>query len=202
MNKRLNDSDIEFIKTQIKLAKDVVADEEDPIVKTESFKIVLANLLNKITYSNPMTSQQGFEGLQGGDTPMNAKKNQLAKNCSISLEELNKVLSIHDDSVEIRAPIVGNETFKHVVASQCALIAYEFVLDREWVESGDLIKCLKAMGVKDFSNLAPHLTQRPDIFLTKGTRGHKQYRLTSSTGRESSFQLIRKLAKGENLNES
>jgi len=201
MPKRLRKSgypDVEDVKEKIDFAKKIVAHEEEPF-KTEGFKIIFARLLgSSLINMTEVVSQEIPEKL----TSLETKKNELAKQCSITIEELEDVFSIKQDSVKIISPINGNDAFKRFIASQCYLIASEIVLGKDWIESKELAEVMREIGVKDLSNLSPELKKNSDIFRVDAKRGHNKYKLTSGIGRNSAFKIIRKLAKSEDLNEN
>ena len=83
--------DIELLKEKIKLAKESVTNENEPF-KTEGFKIILAKLLEQTFPDSSIRATVTSDVAE--ETPLEQKKAQLAKNCSISVEELNNVYSL------------------------------------------------------------------------------------------------------------
>jgi len=192
-------SDIDDIKEKIDFAKKAVSDEKEPF-KTESFKIIFTKLLNSSLQNQVETISEHIT--EENPTSLKTKKAELAEKCSISKEELEDVFSIHQDSVKILAPIKCKKSFQCLIAAQCFLIVLETVLGKEWVESKELAQIMREIGIKYLSNLSAQLKRYPEIFRIESKPGHSKYKLTSIFGRTSAFEIIRKLAKGENLDES
>ena len=198
--KKSEKMDSKKIQELIESAKDAVSNEKDESFKIESFKIIFNKLLeNQLFVTSPAHSEKT---IQKNDMPIIEKQNELAKLCSITLEELMDVFKFRENTVEIIVPIIGNDAFKRLIGSQCYLAAAEIVFDKEWIESKELTECMRSMGVKDLANMAPTLKKLSDIFRSSGSRGHNKYKLTSGFGRKSAFELIKKLAKGESLVEN
>jgi len=189
-------TDIDDIKSKIAFAKKIVVDEKEPF-KTEAFKIILSKSLDSSVYAH--VAQSSEESTVGELASLDAKKNELAEKCSLSKQELEVVFSFHKNSVKLVVPISGKDYFKRLIASQCFLIASEIVLGKDWIDSRELAENLREIGVKDLANTAPHLKKYPEIFRIDAKRGHNKYKLTSGIGRSSAFEIIRKLAKGESL---
>lgn len=196
----MNEADPKKLNEKIKLAKQAVQDESEPW-KTEAFKIILAKLIDSTIPSHQNISIRDVKTSEDSDS-IEHKKEELAKKCAITKSELENVVSIHNNSIEIIHPIQDSDAQKHIIGAQIALIVAESVLNEEWLSSSKLTECFRAMGVKDLSNVSLNLKRYPDLIRSRGTRGHKEYKLTSNMGRQSAYELIRKLAKGERLNEN
>ncbi len=195
----------EKLKEYMKIAKESVKDEKDEQLKIEAYKIILEKLLDgttaiqkstslpktNVNTDNPKTEIINFE--QG--------KIKLAQNCGISLSQLDDVISINkNDDVEIIAPVTGNDPKKHIIATLCILAAREFILGEEWIESPIVAESIRSIGAGGLSNLSFTLKRYPTLTRTRGSRGkNKQYKLTTNEGRTKAFEIIRKLAKGEEI---
>lgn len=194
----------EKLKEYIKIAKEAVKDENDEQFKIEGYKIILEKLLNSSTEVKPTQSSKkeySDKEMETLHTDIKKGKDELAKNCGISLDELEDVISISkSNEIEIIVPVSGNDAKKHIVVGLCVLAASEFILEREWIESPKIAECLRAVGVKDLANLSATLKKYSSLIRTKGSRGvYKKYRLTSNEGRAKAFEIVRKLAKGEEV---
>lgn len=188
----------EELKKNIQLAKKAVEDEPEPY-KTEAFKIVLEKLLDTASAFETEVTQDRIINVERKPPNLTSTKDELAAKCNITITELDDAISIKDDTIEIIAPLTGVESDaqKHLIITQCVLAAYEVVLGKEWVPTSVLTECLKSSGVKDLANFAPNLKKQPMLFRSKGVKRSMQYRLTSGEGRQSAFNIIHRLAKGE-----
>lgn len=197
MSKRLgksNEDDAKEIQEKLQLAKDIVSNEEEPF-KTEAFKILFSKFLESSFHMQKDTATEDVT--KDEPTSLDAKIVKFAKNCSISKEELEDVFSIHEDSIKIIVPINGNESFKRLIASLCYLMSAEIILGKEWIESKELAEVMREIGVKDLANLAPQLKKNNDLIRIDAKQGNNKYKLTSGAGRQKALEIIRKLAKGE-----
>ncbi|AFS80376.1 hypothetical protein NKOR_02390 [Candidatus Nitrosopumilus koreensis AR1] len=191
------DVDVKKIRELIDYAKKSVENEDDELIKNESYKIILKLLLDRY-----LSSESIPQGAPKIGSNLTKKQNELANLCSITISELYDVFKFQDSSVNLVAAIQGSDSFKHLVGTQCYLAALEVVYEKDWVSSNDVTECMRSMGVKDLSNLATNLKKHSDIFRISGTRGHNKYKLTSGMGRKSAFDFIHKLGKGESLHEN
>jgi len=198
MEKGLKEQNIEKLKKFISFAKDAVQGEEDEMVKTESFKIIL-NKMMEGGFVNPTEEPKLNKNNQEGSGSTTKKQMELAQLCSISIEELNDIFRFKEKNVEIIFPIEGSDSLKRNLASQCYLAASEICYSKEWVDSAELAECMRSIGMKDISNLSTQLKKLSEVFRATGTRGHSKYKLTSGVGRKSAFNVINKLAKGEKI---
>ena len=201
MDKRLEESKdvkIEKLKEFISFAKEAVKEEKDEMIKAESFKIILNKMIDGgFTKSTQETTLNKINHKNEGNMPK--KQTELARLCSISIEELNDIFNFKEKGVEIISPIEGKEHLKRIIVSLCYLAASEICYSKEWVESSELAECMRSMGIKDISNLAKQLKRLSETFRSTGTRGHSKYKLTSGIGRKSALDVIHKLAKGEKI---
>ena len=195
-----DDINSEQLKEKIRLAKEAVINESEPF-KTEAFKIILnklleSNLTTKITTVVPESLNTIKPQNEYSD--IYEKKKDLALKCDITIDELNDIILIKNDVVEIIKPIPGKtDSIKHIIISLCVLAVYDVVLGIEWVTSAKLTESMRSLGVRDLSNLAPHLKRSSNYFRVQGSRGHNEYKLTSAQGRQKAFQVIHQLAKND-----
>ena len=126
---------------------------------------------------------------------------ELATNCNITVEELKNVISIKDNKVELICPInIKNESKKQNTATRCILITNEIVFKNEWTKTPELKEALREIGIQDNGgNLATNLKRHTELFRIRGKNIGTEYKLTSTEGRISSYEIIRKLAKNESL---
>ena len=186
----------EEVKEKIELARKSVEGEKEPY-KTEAFKIILSKLLESGKDAQKVAITMNTEEITKESTIDNIKEKEaeLASKCNLTIDELEQVIFIKDNAIEIISPISGSDARKHVIVTQCLLAAYQIIFGQEWVSSQTIIDCLRSMGVRDVTNLSLTLRKYPDLVIGRGTRGHKEYRLTSGQGRISAFNVIYKLAK-------
>ena len=185
---------------KIKLAKEAVDGENEPY-KTEAFKIILSKLLESKTVQQTIDLSSNSEKITKA-TPIykiEEKTAELADKCDLTIDELDKVIFIKDNTIEITSPISGSDARKHFIVTLCLLASYDTIHGQEWISSQTILDCLRSMGVRDITNLSSNLGKYPDLIITRGTRGHKEYRLTSGQGRIFAFNIIHKLGKGDKL---
>lgn len=197
--------DPEKLKEYIKIAKEAVKDEKEELYKIEGYKIILEKLLNSTTEIKK-SSDNSEKNIQSKTvevqiTDIEQGKEELAKNCRISVNELEEVISISkNNGIEIIAPITGIGAKKHIIVALCVLVASEFLLKEEWIMPSRITECLRSIGVKDLANLSLTLKRYPLLIRARGSRGkNKQYRLTSNDGRAKAFEVMRKLVKVEEI---
>ena len=194
--------DAEKLKEFIKIAKEAVKNESEPY-RTEGYKMILEKLLDSATETKKSSPNLGRDNrskdIKEPIIDIKKRKEELATKCGISINELEDVITINEkDEIEIIAPITGSDAKKHIVIGLCVLAASEFILKKEWTESPRIAECLRAIGVKDLANLSSTIKKYSSLMRTAGSRGiHKKYRLTSNEGRTKAFEIIKKLAKGE-----
>ncbi|MCH8915774.1 MAG: hypothetical protein IIA82_08045 [Thaumarchaeota archaeon] len=193
----------EKLKECVKIAKEAVKDESEPY-KTEGYKIILEKLLNDTTENKKSSYNSKKESKDENAvlvTGIEKGKKELAKNCGISVNELEDAISISkNNDIEIIAPTTGSDSKKHIIVSLCVLAASEFLLKEEWIGPSKITECLRSIGVKDLGNLSLTLKRYPLLIRARGSRGkQKQYRLTTNEGRTKAFEIIRKLAKVEKI---
>jgi len=188
------------LKQKIKIAKEAVENESEPY-KTEAFKIIL----NKLIESNFISKEKESFHLQ---QPEKTKQNidlslkKFASQCNLTEEQLGKVFSIKGNSINIIAPIQGSDAKKHLYVTLCVLTAYEYILEHDWVPVSVITEYMKSAGVKDLKNLSRTLAKHPTYFRKTGGKRFAKYKLTTADGRITALEIIRKLAKGDSLNEN
>lgn len=197
--------DFKRIKEKIKIAREAVEGEEEPY-KTAAFQVILGKLLGsdqiELPHSKTSSTKTSSSLIQTNVTSQTIDlvkgKEELAKNCGITAKELDDVFAIKNGIVQIIAPLKGTDPEKQLVVTQCVLATYEFILGKEWIESSLLTKCLDLSGVGGLKNLARTIKNNANLIRTKGKRPNLEYKLFGP-GRISAFQIIKKLAKGEQI---
>lgn len=185
------------LKKFIQLAKESVIDEDEPY-KTEAFKIILNHYIT--TNSTDLSHHPDpSKNKTQNNSNLDAKLKLLADKCNLNSHQINDVFSIKENSVEIICPIIGSDAYKHVVVSLGVLAAYELILDCDWVSSSTLAECLRSAGVKDLANFSSTLKKYHKYFRSRGTTKSKEYKLTSTDGRSKSYEVIKKLFNGEEI---
>jgi len=186
----------EKVKEKVKLARQAVDGIEEPY-KTEAFKIILSKLLDSEKNPQKIDLNVSTEEItkKSSIDDIKEKMKELANKCDLTINELERVISIRDNTIEFICPIFGSDARKHIIVTQCLLISYHTIFGSEWISSQTIIECLRSMGVKDVTNLSFSLKKYPDLILAQGTRGHREYRLTSGQGRIYAFNTMHKLGK-------
>ncbi len=194
--------DLRDIKEKIKIAKKAVEGEEEPY-KTEAFKIIFSKLLESNNTpteterkkSSTITKTQTIKKVSGD---LDDKKQELAKQCGIDVIELDDVLYFKDNLIKIVAPLSGAEPENQVTVVKCILTAYAVIFEQTWVKSLVLSKCVRLSKVGQLKHLAENLNKDKQSFRVQGIRRSTEYKITES-GKNSAYEIIRKLAKGEKL---
>lgn len=185
------------LKQKIKIAKEAVENESEPY-KTEAFKVIL----NKLIESDSVSKEKElFHSPQPEKTKQNIDLllKKFASQCNLTEEQLGKVFSIKGNSIEIIAPIQGSDAKKHLYVTLCVLAAYEYVLGHDWVPVSVITEYMKSAGVKDLKNLSRTLAKHRTYFRKTGGRRFVKYKLTTTDGRITALEAIRKLVKGEKI---
>jgi len=177
----------------IQMAKDAVKDEEEPY-KTEGYKIILAKLMDSATAI-------GFEPIPDIQSLEQSEKTYsfetLATKCNLSVKEIKDIFEIKNAGIEIIAPIKGSDAQKHIKITLCILAASEIILGKEWTLTSVIVEALRSAGVKDLANFSSTLKKHPEKIRMKGVKKFKEYKLTSTEGKSAAFELIRKIAQGD-----
>lgn len=193
-------TDIKQIQNYMEIARKAVEGEEEPY-KTEAFKIILGRLLDSneenITPKQDLLIKNSENKKQDLSFNFEQRKNELVKNCGITVNELDDVIYIKDNVVQLIASLSGSETQKQVTATKCILTVYENISDKEWVNSSTLIQCIDSSGIST-THLSRNLRKHSSNFLRirgKGQGKSLEYKITGP-GRISAFEDLKKLAKG------
>ncbi len=197
----MNKKNIKKFHDMIDSAKQAVQGVDAPW-DTIAFGVYLSKILDLENVSTNPDDLKSKPKTHDPPADIDEKKEMFANKCNITKTDLEKVIGIHNNNVEVIYPVQGNEAQKHLIGAQIVLIAYESLFDLDWTPSSILIECLRGMGVTDLANVSLTLKRYQNLIRSQGTRGHKEYKLTSSMGRQSAYDLIRKLAKGEKLDEN
>jgi hypothetical protein len=117
---------------------------------------------------------------------------KLAKDTSLSSEQLGNVFEFSEQDLRFIAPLTGSVPEKQVNFAQCVLIGSESVYQKKSVAATDLSRQLDDYGL-DTANLARTLGNRSDLFRKIGKKRQTLYKLTD-IGKTSAIQLVRTLA--------
>jgi hypothetical protein len=190
-----NNSDkLSEIKKAVKIAKELVKDEEEPF-KSEAFKVILSKILEE---SKEITSMKRPLEKGAGKIAINPI-DELSKYCSVSPDKVREVVDIANNTVLFIVRLKASEAEKQVIASQCILLAYHVGLGVEWVKATLLREALKNAGIGSLNNLSRNLNKRNDIFRIRGTGKSAEYRLTEA-GKNDAMNKIKSLSSGHVLN--
>lgn len=190
------------ISEKIEIAKKLVEGTDEKF-RVAAFSAVLTRLLMEETSKDGKKTMEmkpyvKSEGTVGG-LNMQKKKEEFAAKCAISLEELDKTLDIRTEYVQLLKSIKGGEASKQRLASKCILTAFLEIYQKDWVDSDTLVNSLEKSGVS--SNTLPrNLRQEPESFSIKGSGSGStlEYAITGPA-KVATYDIIKKLAKGENL---
>ena len=193
-----------YLEEQINLAKELVADVDEPY-KTIAFGVVLTNLLGLNIQGNKGVIKKLTVDKKDDidfETEITTNVEKLATDCKLSAKEIGDVITIRNGAVEIVAPINGTEPERQVIATQCVLIVHEIVFQEDWVKTNVIKEALRKSGIQDKSgHLSKYLKNKPVIFRMRGSGLGAEYKLTTP-GRIQAFQTIQNLVKGEKLHEN
>lgn len=189
----------EDIESKAKKAIELVRGIEDDF-KAAAFSVIFGRMLDHDGGTpHPPQKERAREpagdGSQGTD--IQKKKEEFAGKCGITVTKLDDVLYFADDHIKVVAPLSGSESEKQSIVAKCVLTAYDVVFGRQWVKSLDLSKCLNASKT-DQSHLARNLQKDKQSFRLQGDKKGTEYKITED-GKNSAFEIIKKLAKGEPL---
>jgi len=190
------------LKEKIKIAKKVVEGEEEPI-KTAAFQVIFSKLLDSSDIgieTQPSYSQTPQTQPPAQVPNLENGKQELAKQCGISVKELDDVLYFKDDIIKVVVPLSGSEPEKQVAVAKCILTAYEIVFKKRWVKALVLSKCVDLSGVGQLPHLAHNLRKDIQSFRLQGKGKATEYKITGP-GRTSTLEIIKKLAKNETIEE-
>lgn len=117
---------------------------------------------------------------------------KLAKDTSLSSEQLENVFEFNEQDLHFIAPLTGSIPEKQVNLAQCILIGLELVYQKKSIDATELSRQLDDYGL-GAKNLARSLASRSDIFRKIGKKRQTKYKLTD-VGKTSAIQLVRTLA--------
>jgi hypothetical protein len=189
-----NSNKLSEIKKAVKIAKELVKDEEEPF-KSEAFKVILSKILEESKETTPVKRPLEKDAGKIATNPLD----NLSKYCSVSVDKVREVVDIVNNTVSFIIRLKASEAEKQVIASQCILLAYHVGLGVEWVKATLLREALKNAGIGSLSNLSKNLFKRNDIFRIRGNVKSAEYRLTE-VGKNDSISKIKSLSSGHALN--
>lgn len=187
------------LKEKIEIAKEAVEGQEEPY-KTAAFQVIFSKLLDSSDMGiekQPRNSSQTpqtqppiqVSNLENG-------KQELARQCGISIKELDDILYFKDDVIKVVAPLSGSEQEKQVTAAKCILTAYEIIFEKRWIKAVVLSKCEDLSGIGQLSHIAENLKKDKQSFRLQGKGSAAEYKITGP-GRTSALEIIKKFAKGD-----
>ena len=198
--------DVNDFKEKVKIAKETVEGEEEPY-KTEGYKIILSHLLNtknKLqSYKKIGKSKKRKQSVSSKTKITFEQKHdleELTSKCKISEEKIKETIAIKNDIIEILKRITAQEKFKQMVFSMIILATYRVIFEIEWLPASYLRKCLDSSGVGDLNHLYRNLPST-SLIVNSGAKKGTEYKITGK-GMDLAFEYIKKLADGENINES
>jgi uncharacterized protein with NAD-binding domain and iron-sulfur cluster len=184
----MNKMQVEEIKKKIQLAIKAVADVEEPF-RNKAFEVVLSRLLEEPEVKGrpspvPMT-------LKGAKT-LNEKIARFAKKVNLDVDKLKDIFEFKEDKPVFIAKVEGTDGEKQGKASQCLLIVFDEIYEKDWLETSILRQMLDDYGIP-LANLARNLTNQKEIFRKMGQKQATKYKLTG-LGKKKASELIRELA--------
>jgi len=184
---------VKEIKKKIQLAKQSVADIEEPF-KTKAFEVILSNLL-KTTEGEKVRgiATHPIKVKTKGTKTLDQKIAELAKAANVDASKMKDIFEFEGDNVIFIGKVEGKEVEKQVKISECLLAAHKVVYGKTWVESSILCKALDDYGVGSLANLAKNLGKCSSDIRTKGKGRWKKYKLTQQ-GFENALALIKQLS--------
>ncbi len=190
----------EDIESKAKKAIELVRGIESDF-KTAAFSVIFGRMLDH-DGGTPQPPQKerarepAGDGSKGADNQ--TKKEEFAKNCGITVKELEEVLYFDKDIIKVVAPLSGSEPEKQLIVAKCVLTAFDVVLGQPWVKALILSKCIGASKVGQLSHLAKNLQKDKQSIRLQGSKKGAEYKITEY-GKALTFDIIKKLAKGEPL---
>lgn len=179
---------VKEIKNKIQLATQAVADVEEPF-KTKAFEVVLSRLLEEPeAKERPSLAQTTLKEAKSLDE----KIVRFAKKASLDVDKLTDVFEFKEDKPVFIARVEGTDAEKQVKISQCLLIMFSEMYEKDWLETLSLRKMLDDYGIP-LANLARNLKRQKGIFRKMGQKQATKYKLTGQ-GKKKALELIRELA--------
>lgn len=179
---------VKEIKNKIQLAIQAVVDVEEPF-KTKAFEVVLSRLLEEPEAKGRPSPVQTT--LKEAKT-LNEKIARFAKKVNLDVDKLKDVFEFKEDKPLFIAKVEGTNAEKQVKFSQCLLVVFDEIYERDWLETSILRQMLDDYGIS-LANLARNLTNRKEIFRKMGQTQATKYKLTGQ-GKKKALELIRELA--------
>lgn len=190
MNEQIEDKQI---KAAIKRAIDVSKDFEEPY-RLKAFEIILAHSLsNSFRIGEKIEQTLTIESTPSGVPTLNTNIQNLSKKCDLSIEQLKNVYDFQEKYPILIIPLKGNQSEKQILASRLLLVAYDEVYGQEWLS---LTEVLQNHGIGALQHLSENLDRAQNIFLKRGERNTRQYKLVNSA-KIASYKIISQIAKGE-----
>lgn len=179
---------VKEIKNKIQLAIQAVADVEEPF-KTKAFEVVLSRLLEEPeAKGRPSPVQITFKEAK----TLDEKIVRFAKKANLDVDKLKDVFEFKEDKPIFIAKVEGTDVEKQVKFSQCLLVVFDEIYEKEWLEASILRQMLDDFGTP-LANLARNLTNQKEIFRKMGPKQATKYKLTGQ-GKKKALELIRELA--------
>ncbi len=169
--------------------------------RTAAFSVIFERMLNRNENTSYTTQQEKVRqttNVSSKETDIQQKKGEFAKNCGITVNELDEVLYFETDIIKVIAPVSGNESAKQLIFAKCILTAFDVVLGQPWVKALTLSKCIGASKVGQLNNLARNLQKDKQSIRPQGSKKYTKYKITEY-GKALTFDIMKKLAKGETL---
>lgn len=190
----------EDITNKAKKAIELVSNVDGEF-KTAAFSVVFDRMLDHEDESqSPHEKKIGHsESRQGSGVPdIQKMKGDLAEKCGISVTQLDEILYFDTNIIKVIAPLSGSEPEKQLIVAKCILTAYDIVFGQPWVKALVLSKCMGASKVSQLSHLSKNLKKDKQSIRLQGSRKGVEYKITEY-GKALTFDIIKKLAKGEAL---
>jgi hypothetical protein len=180
------------VRAEIQRAINITRDVEEPY-RLKAFEIVLSKSLNGFIAPEKKVDQKNLGISQPLETTtLNAKIEAFAAKCNLSIEQLKNVYNFAQDKPDLVVSLDGKQSEKQIIVSRLLLAAYEEVYSQEWLS---LSKALESHGVGSLKHLSETLENKPEIFLKKGEKKYRQYKLVLSAKVET-FKMINQMASG------
>lgn len=189
-------ADDERIKALVHRAINITKDVEE-FYRLKAFEIVLSKLLSAngvpIKYEEKGQEQKSPPQKKKGGTSLDAKIEEFAAKCDLSVEKLKNVYAFEETKPVYIVPLQGRHIENQILVSRYLLVAYEEIYAQKWVSLGEV---LKAHSIGSLANLAKNLENRHNIFRIKGQLKERKYKLVDSAKIET-FRMIHDLATGQ-----
>jgi hypothetical protein len=178
----------EIIKAMIQRTIEITKGFEESY-RLKAFEIVLSKLWAPIGVEGKREEQKGTVKKTGATT-LEAKIEEFAAKCDISVEQLKNIYDFQEDKPIYTIPLQENHAENQVLVSRYLLTAYHEVYGKTWV---GLNQVLQEHGIGSLSNLAFNLKKHDDIFRQRGQRKAREYKLVDAA-KQGTFQMIHDIA--------